>query len=210
MKRKLVSLMLIMTVSISVGACQSNKNQDKEAKTVATEKESETEKSNLDSSEALKDTQDVSESVSEKNTESSSTEETNTQEQEDKLKEDVFKIFQEISQVAPGTAGSSLKMQSAAGLVLDFCENNKEIKDKDSIKNLGMEWIDQEFEKNPEIRTDLQECWEEVKAYCNMIIEDTAKYSEEIKDSGYELEHGSYSRDLFDKVCEEIEKAYTE
>lgn len=115
-------------------------------------------------------------------------------------------IMDFCANVAPGTAGSSLRSVSAAASLLDWAEFHKYVLSEYAITALLNEWqagcedFDWEFEC-------LTESWESVVGSIEEIISDPTDESllGLLDDAGYTLQYDEYDEDLAEMVISAIE-----
>ena len=113
-------------------------------------------------------------------------------------------IMDSCADVAPGSAGSSLRSVSAAGSLLDWAEYHQYILSEDAITSLLEKWQagceDWELEN-------LSESWESVVGSINEIVSDPTDESllGLLDDSGYELQNNEYDEDLAEIIISAVE-----
>ncbi|MCD8107177.1 MAG: YgdI/YgdR family lipoprotein [Oscillospiraceae bacterium] len=115
-------------------------------------------------------------------------------------------IMDSCSNVAPGTAGSSLRSVSAAASLLDWAESHKYVLSEYAITTLLEEWqaTCEDFDWELEC---LVESWESVVGSINEIVSDPTDESllGLLDDSGYELQYDEYDEDLAEMLISAIE-----
>ncbi len=107
--------------------------------------------------------------------------------------------------VGPGSAGSSLRSVSAAGGLLDWAENHIDMLTEESLEELIAEWDGYDWDYE-----DLEESWNSVVGSIEEIVADP---TDEmllglLDDSGYTLQHESYSEELAELLITVIGNHY--
>ncbi|MCD7771951.1 MAG: hypothetical protein LUH23_07695 [Oscillospiraceae bacterium] len=107
--------------------------------------------------------------------------------------------------VGPGSAGSSLRSVSAAGSLLDWAEDHIDMLTEESLEELLNEWDGYDWDYE-----DLVESWNSVAGSINEIVSDPTDESllGLLDDSGYTLQHESYSEDLAELLITVIGNHY--
>lgn len=107
-------------------------------------------------------------------------------------------LLTDIYNAAPGTAGSSLKSARAAGELLDWLEDYAAMTDTDTLKEATKTWL----LTNKDIITmeDLAASWNSVAINANTILTDKDSILPLLDDAGYELQHDTYSENIFNNI----------
>ncbi|MCD7804238.1 MAG: hypothetical protein LUH03_03665 [Oscillospiraceae bacterium] len=107
--------------------------------------------------------------------------------------------------VGPGSAGSSLRSVSAAGSLLDWAENHSDMLTEETLEELLAEWNGYDWDYE-----DLEESWNSVVGSIEEIVADPTDESllGLLDDSGYTLQHESYSEDLAELLITTIGNHY--
>ncbi len=116
-------------------------------------------------------------------------------------------IIEACANVAPGTAGSSLRSVSAAASLLDWAENQlKYTVTERSITSLLKEWkaSSEDFDWQFEC---LAESWESVVGSIEEIVDDPTDESllGLLDDSGYTLKHDEYDEEIAEIIISAVE-----
>ncbi|MCD8007233.1 MAG: hypothetical protein LUF29_09805 [Oscillospiraceae bacterium] len=115
-------------------------------------------------------------------------------------------IISQCANVAPGTAGSSLRSVSAAGRLLDWAQEHSDMVNEEKLAELLSEWelscedLDWEFEN-------LSESWESVTGSINEIVSDPTDESllGLLEDAGYSLQYDEYDEEIAELLISFIE-----
>ncbi|MCC8196360.1 MAG: hypothetical protein LIO49_06095 [Ruminococcus sp.] len=108
--------------------------------------------------------------------------------------------------VGPGSAGSSLRSVSAAASLLDWAEEHSDLLTEETLEELLAEWDGYDWDYE-----DLEESWQSVAGSIEEIVADPSDESllGLLDDSGYTLQHESYSEDLAELLITVIGNHYT-
>lgn len=87
---------------------------------------------------------------------------------------DLADCMAQIYEVHPGTAGSSLRSEEAAGELANLIKNYSGVVSREDVASNAKDWIDIMKEENSEIRIDFSECLEEVIYYLEDAHKDVA------------------------------------
>lgn len=224
MKKRIWGFLLISFVACPVAGCSSNTGDTNLKSAIVTEQSeqvnesvskvateaipenvSETEEVPADTQSSLEnDTQETINPDEENETNVNETETTETGEEIT-----VFEVMDSIYSVAPGTAGSSLKLAYASGMFIDYVQTNGEKADeiKDFVTDEVVRWMKNNGGEDEAFQDDFMECWNMVKDKSLSMIQNLEVARTELEDSGYTLEYDEYSMEYFDKVCKCIDEA---
>ncbi len=209
MKKKYMGLAILMT-ALLLGGCASTASGTDETTTVAQTTVEET------SSVAETVTESVEEETSEAVSAEESSEETtegaaDTGTEDSGYAEDAQDAFlalmDDCADVAPGTAGTSLRTAAAAAGLLDWEEEQADSLSGENIKDLMESWKENRTEDDWAY---LQESWNQVAASMREIAADPEGQAELVEDAGYTLEHTSYQTDVMEMVIGAIEETLSE
>ncbi len=116
---------------------------------------------------------------------------------------DFCEIMDSCANVAPGTAGSSLRSVSAAASLLDWAENHSDMLTEETLEELLTEWDGYDWDYE-----DLEESWESVVGSINEIVSDPTDESLQglLDDSGYTLQYDEYDEDLAEMIISAVER----
>lgn len=108
-------------------------------------------------------------------------------------------LLADIYNVAPGTAGCSLKSVKVAGELLDWLEDYAQMTDMDTLKDATKTWL---LDNKDTITTmeDLAAAWSSVANDTKAIITDRTNMAPLLDDAGYTLQHDQYTENYYDTV----------
>ncbi|MCD7847680.1 MAG: hypothetical protein LUG49_06610 [Oscillospiraceae bacterium] len=115
-------------------------------------------------------------------------------------------IMSSCANVAPGTAGSSLRSVSAAGSLLDWAEFRRYILTENAVTALLEEWQENSEDFDWQFEC-LKESWESVAGSIEEIISDPTDESLSglLDDSGYTLQYDEYDEEIAEMIISAIE-----
>ncbi|MCR4945438.1 MAG: hypothetical protein K5929_00660, partial [Lachnospiraceae bacterium] len=141
------------------------------------------------------------------------TEDTAGEDQEDTVDEEqsaeeFLDVLEVIYSAAPGTAGSSIRLELAAKELLDFSETYGGKISGDDITADTNAWFDEMTESGAaDIRADFAECLSMVKPVAETIAEDPSVPTPLAEDYDYTLQYDSYDTEKLEEICHNISLA---
>lgn len=108
-------------------------------------------------------------------------------------------LLADIYNVAPGTAGCSLKSVKVAGELLDWLEDYAQMTDMDTLKNATKTWLSDNKDTITTME-DLVAAWSSVANDTKAIITDRTNMAPLLDDAGYTLQHDQYTENYYDTV----------
>lgn len=190
MKNKIVILLLVAVFSLSGIACSSS-NGDKASNTTVTDTQNSEMSEN--STEANESKDEKVEDEGESNTQAAITKED---------KQAIIALLQEISDVKPGSAGSSLRMTRAAAMLCDMSENLSGKLNHEQFNIIVNEWKADVTAEGIEF---FKESFSDVKEAALNMADNFSEYSGELEDSGYKCEHDTFSKENINTMNSMIE-----
>ncbi|MCD7823234.1 MAG: hypothetical protein LUG86_04355 [Oscillospiraceae bacterium] len=124
----------------------------------------------------------------------------------DNCLEEFSTIIEACANVAPGTAGSSLRSVSAAGSLLDWAEFHKYVLSEYAITALLDEWKASSDDFDWQLEC-LVESWESVAGSIEEIVSDPTDESLSglLDDSGYELQNSEYDEEIAEMIISAVD-----
>lgn len=141
------------------------------------------------------------------------TEDTAGEDQEDTVDEEqsaeeLLSVLEGIYSAAPGTAGSSIRLELAAKELLDFSETYGGKISGDDITADTNAWFDEMTESGAaDIRADFAECLSVVKPVAETIAQDPSVPTDLAEDYDYTLQYDSYDTEKLEEICHYISLA---
>ncbi|MCD8010100.1 MAG: hypothetical protein LUF34_04790 [Lachnospiraceae bacterium] len=206
MKKQYMGLAILMT-ALLLGGCASTASGTDETTTAAQTTVEET------SSAAETTTESVEEGTSEaafaeETTEGAADTSTENLGYTEEAQDAFLDLMDDCADVAPGTAGTSLRTAAAAAGLLDWEEEQADSSlSEDDIKDLMAAW---KAARTEDDWAYLQESWSQVAASMREIAADPEGQAELVEDAGYTLEHTSYQTDVMEMVIGAIEETLSE
>ena len=127
---------------------------------------------------------------------------------EEKSAEEFLNVLEGIYSAAPGTAGSSIRLELAAKELLDFSETYGGKISGDDITADTNAWFDEMTESGAaDIRADFAECLSVVKPMAETIAQDPSVSTDLAEDYDYTLQYDSYDTEKLEEICHYISLA---
>ncbi len=127
---------------------------------------------------------------------------------EEKSAEEFLIVLEGIYSAAPGTAGSSIRLELAAKELLDFSETYGGKISGDDITADTNAWFDEMTESGAaDIRADFEECLSVVKPMAETIAQDPSVSTDLAEDYDYTLQYDSYDTEKLEEICHYISLA---
>ncbi|MDD6212916.1 MAG: hypothetical protein PUB22_07230 [Clostridiales bacterium] len=115
----------------------------------------------------------------------------------------LMELLDECADVAPGTAGSSLRGAKAAGQLLDWGEEVFDMVTEDSLAVLVQSWVDESSENEV---SNFREAWQSVYTMMQDIADDPEGSADLLEGAGYQLSYDKYHQDFPEMMNSAVEK----